>query len=483
MLSTKPIAKRRIVVRLGAAVGALAVLAFGCSQSENGTSTESEPATSTSQTSLSSVTQPSPVAENTTSTSLSTLGTTTAQSVDQEQPSSSVSEITTTITSLAPSEAQTILPEETAPASTLPEEPTVETTLPEDTVPETTLPQEPSVEIALPEETVPETNSPEEASPISEIIIGSVDLSNNGSPLSVSLRPVHSRTFLGPPSWLGEQLSIPERLVNPPGDYLLELLDGSDGVLRSISFQAVEIVVECLNGACPESDEPDKASFNIVINDPPNYLKLRFSKQGDVFANRTRSANTPLLHDLVLSVPEPEALAAGEDILLTWSATDDDNDNLRYIVFYSVDSGRSYLVLSMNTEATSLNISADLLGGSDTARIAVSASDGLRSAFIESEIFSVPNKPPDAQIDTPNGLIISGRQGFSLVASGYDLEDGNLPSVAFSWSSNIDGDLGTGRSVVLSGADLTAGEHEITMTATDSTGNQVTDKIRITISK
>ena len=496
------IARTRLSLASGVIVAALAILAAGCSQSEDVVAVGSGSAASTSQTSLSSVTSPSPAAENTaTSTSLPELDTTATQAPVQNEPSISMPEITTTTTSLAPAEAvaaqlevtapetpqpQTTQPEETTPETTqpevtAPETPQPQTTQPEETTPETTQPEVTAVEVASSEEAEAESALPEKTL---EIVTGIIYISSNGSPLSVSLNPVHSRTFVGPPSWLGDRLSTPpDSLLNTPGDYLLELLDGSDGVLRSISFEAGEIEITCADGPCPESDEPSSALFGIFINDSPDYLKLRFSKSGNVFDTITRSASTPSIYDLVLSVPEPEAQEAGEDILLTWSATDDDNDDLRYVVFYSVDSGRSYLVFSMNTDATSMNISPDSLGGSDTARIAVSVSDGLRTAFIESETFSVPNKPPEASIVGSTDSTISGTQSSVLSASGYDREDGNLPSVAFSWHSSIDGDLGTGRFIVVSGADLTAGEHEITMTATDSAGNQVTDRIRITVNK
>ena len=309
---------------------------------------------------------------------------------------------------------------------------------------------------------------------VSEIISGIIDLSSSGSPVSASLNPVHSRTTVS--------------RTNSSGNYKLELLDASDSVLRSISFDVGEIELTCETGACPASADPNKALFGLVINSPPDYKKLRFSKSGTTFAAFTRSASTPSVYGPVLLVPDPKAQAAGEDILMTWPAFDDDNDDLKYTLFYSTDSGKTYSVLLMNTDDTSFSISPDLLEGSDTARIAVSASDGLRAAFSESQIFSVKDKHPVARItplsspDTSSGGSISGRQSLVLSASGYDLEDGNLPSVAFSWRSSMDGDLGTGRYIVVSGADLAAGEHEIMMTATDSAGNQVTDETRITVS-
>lgn len=308
----------------------------------------------------------------------------------------------------------------------------------------------------------------------SEIISGVVDLSNSGSPVGVSLNPVHSRTT-------GSR-------VNPSGDYKLELLGSSDSVLRSIPFDVGEIEITCETGACPASADPNKALFGLVINSPPDYKKLRFSKSGTTFATITRSANKPLLQGHIISFLELTTRLPSEDVTLSWSATDTDGDNLKYTVFYSTDSGKTYSVLLMNTNATSYTLNPDSVAGSKTARVAVSVSDGLRTDFKQSEIFAITDKPPEAGIlslgahDLSAGGNISDRQSLVLSARGYDKEDGNLPSVAFSWRSSINGDLGTGRYIVVSGADLTAGEHEITMTATDSAGNQVTDRTHITVS-
>ena len=307
----------------------------------------------------------------------------------------------------------------------------------------------------------------------SEIISGVLDLSS-GSPVSVSLNPVHSRTT--------------RNQTNSSGDYKLELLGSSDSVLRSIPFDVGEIEITCETGPCPASAQSNKALFGLVINSPPDYKKLRFSKSGTTFATITRSANKPLLQGHIISFLELTARLPSEDVTLSWSATDADNDNLKYTVFYSTDSGKTYSVLLMNTDVTSYTINPDSVAGSNTARVAVSVSDGLRTDFKQSEIFAITDKPPDAGIlslgahDISAGGNISDRQSLVLSARGYDKEDGNLPSVAFSWRSSIDGDLGTGRFIVVSGADLTAGEHEITMTATDSAGNQVTDRTYITIS-
>ena len=113
MSSTKPAAQRRAITRWGVIITALAVLAAGCSQSEDGVSDVSGSATSTSPASLSSAASLSPAVENTaTSTSLSELSTTTTQASVEEEPSGSGSEITTTTTSLSPAVVEGSLSDE-----------------------------------------------------------------------------------------------------------------------------------------------------------------------------------------------------------------------------------------------------------------------------------------------------------------------------------------------------------------------------------
>ena len=111
MSSAKPSVNRQLVYRWGVVIVALAVLAAGCSQSEDGVSQGSTPATSTSLTGLSSAAPLSPAEEGTaTSTSLSELGTATTQA--SEEPSGSGSEIATTTTSLSPAVVEGALSDE-----------------------------------------------------------------------------------------------------------------------------------------------------------------------------------------------------------------------------------------------------------------------------------------------------------------------------------------------------------------------------------
>ena len=102
MSSTKPTSNRLLVCRWGVVVVALAVLAAGCSQSEDGASEGSETESSNSLPSLGPFFPVSPATEDTTTT----------QMFVEEKPSVSGSEIATTTTSLVPAVVEGALSDE-----------------------------------------------------------------------------------------------------------------------------------------------------------------------------------------------------------------------------------------------------------------------------------------------------------------------------------------------------------------------------------
>ncbi|MGA0001747.1 MAG: zinc-dependent metalloprotease family protein, partial [Steroidobacteraceae bacterium] len=76
------------------------------------------------------------------------------------------------------------------------------------------------------------------------------------------------------------------------------------------------------------------------------------------------------------------------------------------------------------------------------------------------------------------GATVSFGNSVQFTATASDYEDGNLGS-ALSWSSSLDGNLGTGASVATSG--LSLGTHVVTASVTDSASNTSTDTVTITV--
>jgi hypothetical protein len=158
-----------------------------------------------------------------------------------------------------------------------------------------------------------------------------------------------------------------------------------------------------------------------------------------------------------------------------WRGSDRDGERLTYTVRASTDSGETWKVLALNTTDTRLALDAETLAGlpGGATQVQVLVTDGVRSGVTQAGPFTVPNQPPQAAI------LGADREGDYVILSGFaaDLEDGTLGDLY--WSSNVDGRLGTGNRPRIRAADLTPGEHRITLTARDSAGGVGTDAVEM----
>jgi len=88
---------------------------------------------------------------------------------------------------------------------------------------------------------------------------------------------------------------------------------------------------------------------------------------------------------------------------------------------------------------------------------------------------------PVVTIASPtNGSSVQAGASVSFAGHADDAEDGVLTGAALIWSSSIDGRIGVGDSVL--NALVNAGQHTISLTATDSDGNSVSASISLTVS-
>jgi hypothetical protein len=249
----------------------------------------------------------------------------------------------------------------------------------------------------------------------------------------------------------------------PPSgtQYCLELQDRSGHTLHSRCFDLAFFDFETGNPTTVDS-------FTILIpyhNDSARFvLKRGTTLIGEV----RRSANIPAVQ--VLSPNGRESWSGTQTI--TWTASDADGDPLTYTVLYSCDGGQSWVPVAVDVTETSFDLDTTQIAGSTNALIRVLATDGVNTASDDSDApFTVSTKPPQAFILAPeDGAIAPPGQLVVFLGQGYDLEDGSLGDEALTWASDRDGLLDTGAELALS--DLSSGLHEITLTATDSNGNQ-----------
>ncbi|HEX7981034.1 MAG TPA: PKD domain-containing protein [Gemmatimonadaceae bacterium] len=114
-----------------------------------------------------------------------------------------------------------------------------------------------------------------------------------------------------------------------------------------------------------------------------------------------------------------------------------------------------------------------------TVTLTVSDAGGL-SGTTSMRVQVGPNKPPTVQMYPGYGQGGTFQQGpIDFKAIGMDPEDGVIPNPGYSWTSSIDGFLGTGSSITVS--TLSLGTHTITVTVTDSKGATASTSITVTV--
>ena len=104
-------------------------------------------------------------------------------------------------------------------------------------------------------------------------------------------------------------------------------------------------------------------------------------------------------------------------------------------------------------------------------------------SILVSSMGDAAEQPPVVDIASPGeGFFTPEGAQFTLSGSADDFEDGDLSS-SLQWSSNLDGALGGGSSVVVNTAPvpMTQGVHTLTASVTDSAGNTTVDAITVTI--
>ena len=224
----------------------------------------------------------------------------------------------------------------------------------------------------------------ESASVSSDVFAGSVSLTGAAG---VEFDPVFSE--FKPVFYLDTSKRVREsRFLN---DYVLELRDASGMAIRSVPFNALTVTGDGLFDDGTRFSTLDDV-FEFVVSDPPVYESFAVMRDGVEIGSVSRSRNAP---SISVSGPSWDMFDDDGTISVSWVSSDADGDELVYRVYYSTDGGSTYTIMFRMTEATSKSFSATWLRGSSRARIGVSVSDGTRSVFAETPIFSVAGHAPE----------------------------------------------------------------------------------------
>ncbi len=222
--------------------------------------------------------------------------------------------------------------------------------------------------------------------------------------------------------------------------------------------------------------------FSTKVADPPDYASFAIKAGDKELAVVQLSEHAPTVAFPSFS----EGQVFEDQVSISWTGHDQDGDELAYKVFRSYGPGGYWHERTITdykgTQWDFLDFRADR-----DDRVAIAVSDGTRSTFAVTPVFQVAERNPEVTIVSPvSGTTYYGQQEFRLWATSSDADKGRRYyrfDDAYSWSSSIDGPLGTGTSINITADQLTPGNHIITIVVTDETGLTGTDSIPITIHK
>jgi uncharacterized delta-60 repeat protein len=254
-----------------------------------------------------------------------------------------------------------------------------------------------------------------------------------------------------------------------PGDYSIRLENSQGTELARFSFNPFQV-----------SEDLSTGSISLLLPWDPNAKRIVLLHNQDVLDTRQASGNSPTVN---VTFPNGGEVLVGPSTTFTWTAADLDGEALTYTLEYSTDNGTTWETLAINWNSESYPVDLTRLAGSNQALIHVTASDGFNCAQAQSQgTFIVPKHAPTASIDSPedNRLYVAD-QLIILEGTGLDIEEGALDASRLTWTSNLNGPLGTGTSLAISALTLQEGTHTITLTATDSTAQAGSASISIKI--
>lgn len=225
-------------------------------------------------------------------------------------------------------------------------------------------------------------------------------------------------------------------------DYRLELVDGEGSVLAEGGVEVRAPI--CGGGVVPSV----RVVGYVAVRPAGRAVVLR---HGEEELYRAELApERPVVSSVQVDVRDDGTVVA------RWEASHD--RGLRYRLLL-VDGQRRAIPITDHFDESEITVRADELPGGLGCRLAVVATDGLRSAAGRSEPFDLPERPPSVVIGSPvDGEVVLPDWPVTLSGQAFDLAGGELPEDGLRWF--VDGaDAGRGRLGV--GGPFEPGEHVV----------------------
>lgn len=248
-----------------------------------------------------------------------------------------------------------------------------------------------------------------------------------------------------------------------PGDYAIVLRDVGGAELARYDFTPEETSSGPTLIPAPEPEEK-----SLLISELVPYVEgtARVDIEGPsgILSTITAGINPP---NIELVSPNGGETLSNDPVEVSWSASDSDGDSLTYRLQFSNDAGASWELVKQNIEATTTQVPRTNLPTTSDGLFRVQASDGIHTASdVSDDTFSLSTLPPTAEIVAPDaGIFVSQDQTLTLEVNAFSPNVGSLVEDQIEWVSSIDGFLGNGKRLSVTG--LTTGEHQMEVLVDD----------------
>lgn len=208
-----------------------------------------------------------------------------------------------------------------------------------------------------------------------------------------------------------------------------------------------------------------------------NIQRISLLDNGMVVDTITRSLATP-----VITVTSPIANSAlTETLQLAWTASDADGEGLVFDVDLIINDDERIFPIVTNSLSTTLTVDMSPFQNSGDIGVRITAHDSSlnrTSVIVDDLSLSLQRSPSITIISPKDSSVIQQTSAFAFMVAVDDPDESEIPFSWISWTSSIDGALGTGPIVQ---QQLSKGVHLIEAKITDSSNLTATDQITVTV--
>lgn len=252
-----------------------------------------------------------------------------------------------------------------------------------------------------------------------------------------------------------------------PGDYAIVLRGNGGAQLARYAFTPEDLHSGPDNPDGPSAPPVTLLSVSELVPYVAGTVRVDLTGPTGLLATVAAGAGAP---SVTVTSPANGQVFSGATVPVAWTASDPEGDPLTFNVQFSADGGATWEMIAQGIQGNSVNLPRENLTSTTQGRVRVWATDGIHTSSATSAgAFTTATRNPQVQVTSPRtGTYVAVNQTLLLEAMAYSPNIGTLENSQITWFSSVDGQLGKGETLALTG--LTPGVHTIAVIVNDGKG-------------